>query len=74
VGRRGKDSLSGTGSDAYKTRIIIKELPAVFSDFGISTMPDIPCGDLRWVKSVNLDHIDRTGADIVNYLTEENVE
>ncbi len=71
---RGKDSLSGTGSDAYQARIIIKELPAVFSDFGISTMLDIPCGDFHWMKNVNLDDIDYTGADIVNDLIEKNVE
>ena len=44
---RGKDSVSGTGSDVYQTRVLIKEPPAVFRDFGISRMLDIPCGDFH---------------------------
>lgn len=70
----GKNSVSGTGSDAYQTRVIVKELPAVFSDLGISTMLDIPCGDFNWMENVNLSDIDYTGADIVNDLIENNVE
>ncbi|GAB6283079.1 MAG: class I SAM-dependent methyltransferase [Ignavibacterium sp.] len=70
----GKDSVSGTGSDVYQTNIIIKELPALFSDFGISTMLDIPCGDFHWMKEVDLSDIDYTGADIVNDLIKKNTE
>ncbi|MEH6640060.1 MAG: class I SAM-dependent methyltransferase [Porticoccaceae bacterium] len=71
---RGKDSASGQGSDAFQTRIIVKELPVVFSDFGISKMLDIPCGDFYWMKTVDLSNIDYTGADIVDDLIRENIE
>jgi hypothetical protein len=68
----GKDSVSGAGSDVYQTRIITQELPVLFSDFGISTMLDIPCGDFHWIKNVDLSKLDYTGADIVDGLIESN--
>ena len=65
----GKESVSGTGSDVDQTRTIIKELPTIFSDFGVSTVLDIPCGDYYWMNHVSLnDDIDYTGADIVDDL------
>ncbi len=70
----GKDSVSGTGSDDHQTRIIIKELPSLFSEFGISTMLDIPCGDFHWMKNVDLSNIDYIGADIVEELIQKNTE
>ena len=70
----GKDSVSGTGSDVYQTRIVIRELPAVFSDLGISTMLDIPCGDFHWMNNADLSGIEYTGADIVDGLIEKNTE
>ena len=48
----GNDSVSGTGSDSYQTRVISKELPILFRDFRISRMLDVPCGDLNWMKDV----------------------
>ncbi len=68
----GKDSVSGTGSDVYQTRIIIKELSDLFNDFNISKILDIPCGDFHWMKSVGLSDIDYTGADIVEELIQKN--
>ncbi|MCI5193340.1 MAG: class I SAM-dependent methyltransferase [Candidatus Electrothrix sp. AU1_5] len=67
-------SASGPGSDVHQTRIIVNKLPAVFSDFGISTILDIPCGDFYWMKNVDFVGIDYTGADIVNELIEKNIE
>ena len=70
----GKDSVSGTGSDSFQSRFIIEELPSVFSDFGISTMLDIPCGDFNWMKKVKLNDIEYTGADIVTEMVENNIQ
>jgi hypothetical protein len=64
----GTNSVSGTGSDIRQTRIVISELPALFNDFNISTVLDIPCGDFHWMKNVDLHDIDYTGADIVKEL------
>jgi len=70
----GKDSVSGKGSDIHQTRIVVGELPGVFTEFGISTMLDIPCGDFHWMKNVELSGVDYTGADIVNDLIEKNTK
>lgn len=71
---RGKDSVSGTGSDVYQTKIIDSELPALFNVLNISTMLDIPCGDFHWMKSVNMNSIYYIGADIVKELIQKNSE
>jgi SAM-dependent methyltransferase len=65
---RGRESVSGSGSDIDQTRALIMELPALFRDLGISTILDIPCGDFLWMSKVSLEGIDYTGADIVREL------
>lgn len=69
-----KESVSGSGSSIYTTRVIVRELPALFNDFNIATMLDIPCGDFHWMKTVDLNGIDYTGADIVKELIQRNQE
>ena len=70
----GQNSVSGYGSDVHQTRIITRELPALLNDLHVSTMLDIPCGDFHWMKSVDLNSIDYTGADIVKELIQKNTE
>jgi len=70
----GKDSVSGTGSDVHQTRIITSGLQSLLIDLNISTTLDIPCGDFHWMKSVDLNGIDYTGADIVKELIQKNRE
>ena len=70
----GKDSASGPGSDLVQTRVVVSALPGVFRDFDIKTMLDIPCGDFYWMKSVNLEGVRYTGADIVSDLIHRNKE
>jgi 2-polyprenyl-3-methyl-5-hydroxy-6-metoxy-1,4-benzoquinol methylase len=69
---KGKDSVSGRGSDVDQTRIIASEIPALLNALNISTMLDIPCGDFHWMNSVDLNNIDYTGADIVKELIQKN--
>jgi hypothetical protein len=69
---KGKDSVSGRGSDANQTRIITSEIPALLNSLNISKMLDIPCGDFYWMNSVDLDKIDYIGADIVKELIQKN--
>lgn len=70
----GKDSISGRGSDAAQTRVIIEKLPVLFRDLGISTILDIPCGDFHWMNKVSLNGVDYIGADIVHDLIQGNKE
>jgi 2-polyprenyl-3-methyl-5-hydroxy-6-metoxy-1,4-benzoquinol methylase len=71
---RGKNSRSGSGSDIDQTQIIANELPILFSEFRVSTLLDIPCGDFHWMKNVDLSGIDYTGADVVDELIRSNTE
>jgi hypothetical protein len=66
------ESVSGHGSVLEQTRVIIDELPKIVADFGVKTMLDIPCGDFNWMKTVDLDGVHYTGADIVEELIREN--
>ena len=68
----GHDSVSGRGSDLDQTKHIIKEIPALFKDMGISTVLDIPCGDFNWMQNVDLSGIKYIGADIVEEIIKNN--
>jgi hypothetical protein len=62
------ESLSGGGSDAAQTAQLRFELPLILEDLKVKTLLDLPCGDLNWMKSVDLGSISYTGADIVPQL------
>jgi methyltransferase family protein len=63
--RRGYESASGTGSDLTQTSQIVAALPALFAEYRIHSMLDIPCGDFHWMRSVDLGGVSYVGADIV---------
>lgn len=69
---RGEGSVSGPGSDLNGTDAIRSELPNICEELDISTILDIPCGDFHWMRHVDLEGIDYTGADIVAELIQEN--
>lgn len=68
----GRQSVSGTGSDAQQTRVIVQALPPLLRRLGVRSLLDIPCGDFEWMSRVDLAGIDYTGADIVAPLIEAN--
>jgi len=68
----GHDSVSGRGSDLDQTEHIIKEIPVLFKEMGISTILDIPCGDFNWMQNVDLSGIKYIGADIVEEIIKNN--
>jgi SAM-dependent methyltransferase len=69
---RGRESVSGVGSDPEHTGAIVARLPALFAEFGITSVLDIPCGDFAWMQRVPLAGIDYLGADIVAPLIQSN--
>ena len=69
---RGHESVSGRGSDLEHTGVVIDALNALFREYGISRVLDIPCGDFHWMQNVDLGGTDYTGADIVRDLIDEN--
>lgn len=52
----GKESISGTGSDLIQTKVISKEIPLLLKKYNVKTFMDAPCGDLYWMKHVELDN------------------
>lgn len=69
---KGRESVSGSGSDLDQTRELIRQMPALLRELNATSMLDIPCGDFNWMKRVDLGGISYTGADIVPDLIETN--
>jgi len=69
---RGRESVSGIGSDPEHTEAIVARLPGLFTKYGIRSVLDIPCGDFAWMRRVSLEGVDYVGADIVKPLIEGN--
>lgn len=68
------ESVSGTGSEVSQTRVLIDSLPEIFKRFSVNSILDIPCGDLNWMKGVDLGGIRYIGADIVAPVIEKNLK
>lgn len=66
------ESISGPGSSLEQTARIRERLPEIIRRFGVSSLLDIPCGDLNWMRGVDLGVRSYIGADIVDELVEEN--
>ena len=68
----GRESVSGPGSDLSQTAAVREALPGVLRQIGARSMLDAPCGDLFWMKQLQLDLDRYIGADIVATLIAEN--
>lgn len=68
------DSASGAGSSMDQTAVVRQALPQLVREVGAGRLLDIPCGDLHWVKEVDLGDVEYIGADIVRPLIERNRE
>jgi SAM-dependent methyltransferase len=73
-GWRGKESVSGQGSDLSHTVVVRQELPLILKELNIKTILDAPCGDFNWMKTILPDHCSYTGIDIVEELIRKNTE
>ena len=69
---RGRESVSGIGSDPEHTSVIVERLPGLLDELDVASILDIPCGDFAWMQRVPLNGIDYLGADIVEPLIEAN--
>lgn len=66
------ESRSGEGSTLQNTNNIRRELLRIIDEYQIHSILDAPCGDLNWIREVNL-HVDiYYGADIVGELIKNN--
>lgn len=72
---RSEESVSGTGSTREATRHIRKQLPRVFEQYGITSVLDLPCGDLNWMSDVlitGMKGMYYIGGDVVPEIIAEN--
>lgn len=70
---RGKESVSGSGSDSGQTLSIRLAIPTLVRKLQARSVLDAPCGDFNWMKDVDLSGVDYVGADIVKEVVENNV-
>lgn len=68
----GTESVSGVGSDATQTQVVVAKLPALLRELGVRSVLDVPCGDFFWMGKVDLGGIDYVGGDIVQDIVEGN--
>jgi len=72
---RGKNSVSGYGSDLWATVSICAWIPRALRAINAKIVLDAPCGDFHWMKEVDLSGvIEYVGADIVPELVKSNQE
>jgi len=69
---KGKESLSGEGSNMIQTAKIRKEIPLLIKELKIKSLIDAPCGDFFWMREVELPVERYIGVEIVKELVERN--
>ncbi len=74
LGLYAHESQSGLGSSIAETKFVRKKLPKLIKKLSITSMLDIPCGDLHWMQHVDLGDCRYTGADVVPNLVARNQE
>ncbi|HEV2706829.1 MAG TPA: class I SAM-dependent methyltransferase [Pyrinomonadaceae bacterium] len=66
------ESVSGRGSTLARTETIRRALPALLASVGARSLLDAPCGDFNWMRYVELQGVEYTGADVVPELIARN--
>jgi glycosyltransferase involved in cell wall biosynthesis len=64
----GLESLCGAGSSLDASREVRAFLARVIVDYGIRTLSDAPCGDLNWIRHMDLTGVDYRGYDLSRLL------
>jgi hypothetical protein len=59
------ESASGPGSELQDTAVLRRVLPALLDELQVRTLVDIPCGDVRWLRAIDLQLDEYRGFDIV---------
>jgi SAM-dependent methyltransferase len=71
---KGRESISGPGSNLVQTEEIRRRLPDLFQRYGITSVVDAACGDFFWMRHVCLENVTYIGVDIVAPLIAINTE
>ena len=70
--QHGCESGSGTGSSLQQTQVIRQQLPKMLQSLGIDTLLDAPCGDLHWMRHVDLGTVHYIGVDLLGEVIADN--
>lgn len=66
------ESFSGSGSEIKNTAQIRKDLEYLIDILDVKSILDIPCGDMNWMRKINLENVNYEGWDIVEEIIEKN--
>lgn len=66
------ESRSGEGSSLFQTRIIREEIPRLVRELNVDSFIDAPCGDLFWIKEIDLPVRRYLGVDVVSEVIAKN--
>jgi SAM-dependent methyltransferase len=63
------ESVSGRGSELKQTVEVRKIVKSIVEKYNITSILDLPCGDLNWIQHIKFDDsVEYVGADIVRGL------
>lgn len=68
----GGESLSGPGSETAYASTMVGWLGHVLRELKVVSLLDVGCGDVNWMRMVDLGEILYTGVDLVPFVLEEN--
>lgn len=68
----GAESRSGRGSSKDRGVFLASRLPLFLKSLGVSSILDVPCGDLNWMSDFPLGDLEYIGADIVPEIIDQN--
>lgn len=66
----GEESISGPGSSLAETAVIREQLPSLLIRLSARSLLDAACGDLHWIRHVELPVDSYIGVDVVPELIE----
>lgn len=72
IGDDTRDGYCGGGSTLGYTSIIRNNLAPLLTKYKICSILDLPCGDLNWMKEIDLGSIKYIGGDVVLGLIDRN--
>ena len=61
----GAAQKSGAGAALEQTQTLLDGLAALIRELRVSTILDVPCGDLAWIRHLNVAGLSYVGGDIV---------
>jgi len=70
---KSSESVSGTGSELKSTVNIRKQIPHIFTKYGIKRVLDVGCGDFNWMQKIANTFEYYLGIDVVKLIIQQNI-